>query len=457
MFVGGIMRKTMAMVTALILLILIGSLLVACKRKNTTEDLQGYTFALRGDEYAIIGFNGTKTEIILPTEYEGKPITIIGDSAFYQSNVTKVTISDSIKTVADYAFAVCSSLKTIYLSKSVTTIGDNAFVECWSLSNIEVAEDNPRFSSLEGHLYNKDKTTLIAYSMAKGLLDFHMPETVTKLANFVFYKNRYLKELYIPASLKQIGESVFVESSIDNFYVDEENNFFSAIDGVLYSDEGKTLFAFPPSKIIEEDTYIISPNIKKINNNAFVYSSIENYIISQGVEEIGDSVFERSNIKTISISSTVKKIGVAIFKNCGYLVDINVDNNNQYYQDIGGNLYNKSGTLFKQYAYGKDSLHCELDEGVVEIEEFAFYNSAKLQDIILPSTVSKIGYSALNSSMLASITFNSAIPPSINEDTIGMNRSDMSIFVPDNKGEVYKNYNAIWEVYKNIIKEFSDK
>ena len=104
-----------------------------------------YTFELNedGESYTITGlsedFEGT--EVVIPAEYKGKPVTSIGASAFYNcTSLTSVTFgaNSQLTTVGSYAFYGCTSLTSVTFgaNSQLTTIGDYAFNDCYSLKDV---------------------------------------------------------------------------------------------------------------------------------------------------------------------------------------------------------------------------------------------------------------------------------------------------------------------------------
>ena len=159
-------------------------------------------------------------------------VTHIGNRAFEDCiNITSVTIPNSVTSIRGEAFHSCSNLASIIIPNSVDTIGSFAFYgnrftsvtvpasvtsigmgafDGRSLTAIEVAQDNADYSSEDGVLFNKDKTTLIQYPLGKQG-PYIIPDYVTYIGRQAFYQCTGLTSVTIPDGITFIDSGVFQE------------------------------------------------------------------------------------------------------------------------------------------------------------------------------------------------------------------------------------------------------
>ena len=90
---------------------------------------------LDDDSYSVTGYTGTATDVIIPSTYDGKPVTSIGVGAFY----------------------ICDSLTSIEIPDSVTSIGDFVFGFCFNLTSIKYRGTESHWNSIsKGSSWNSD-------------------------------------------------------------------------------------------------------------------------------------------------------------------------------------------------------------------------------------------------------------------------------------------------------------
>ena len=141
-------------------------------------------------------------------------VTSIGEYAFEDcSSLTSITIPESVTSIGYCAFDNCSSLTNITIPNSVTSIGSFAFSGCSSLTNINVSDNNKNYSSIDGVLFNKDKTVIIQYPIKKDGTSYAIPNSVTSIGSCAFSRCSSLTSITIPNSVTSIGEYAFEDCS----------------------------------------------------------------------------------------------------------------------------------------------------------------------------------------------------------------------------------------------------
>ena len=304
-------------------------------------------------------------------------VSDIGDNAFALcDNLTDITISDGVKTIGSYAFFYCTSLCNIKISGSVTSLGSFITDGCTSLMNINVDNSNQTYCSIDGVLYNKNKTEIITYPQRKEGTSYIIPDSVTKVADDAFCNCKKLSSITIPNSVKTLG-----------------NRAFAGCEGLKSVD--------------------IPDSVNSLGTSAFSgCSGLSNINISNGVRSLADYAFSYcSGISEIIIPNSVTDIGKAIFNGCSNLKNIKADSDNLKYTDIDGVLFSKDKTEIVAYPIGKADTAYSIPSGVKEILNSAFSGCPNLKKVTIPNGTVSIGNSAfLFCENLANIT----IPDSVN-------------------------------------------
>jgi hypothetical protein len=109
------------------------------------------------------------------------------------------------------SWAFCgSALKSVKIPGSVGSIGDQAFAYCFDLTSIEVELSNTSYCSVDGVLFDKDKTSLIQFPCHKHVNVYAIPSSVTRIAPEAFAICCALKSVTIPNNVQSIGYCAFI-------------------------------------------------------------------------------------------------------------------------------------------------------------------------------------------------------------------------------------------------------
>lgn len=136
--------------------------------------------------------------------------------------------------------------------------------------------------------------------------------------------------------------------------------------------------------------------LKGIGIRTFEYcDSIKNITLPEGLEIIDVSAFQQCDgLIEVYIPNSVKTIGYMAFMNCRSLRRITVGENNMYYSDIDGVLYNKEQTVLICYPTSRNGESYEIPNGVSEICDYAFFGASEIKEFTFPQTLKKLGESA---------------------------------------------------------------
>lgn len=300
------------------------------------------------------------------------------------------TVADGTEIIGASAFTSANNLKAIVLPNSVKTIGNGAFFACALLSDVQLGNGLTRIETG-------------AFTLCPSLESIVLPDSLTVIDNSAFAMTG-LSTIKIGAGLTDIGASAFTGCPLTLIDVSSSNEKYSALDGNLYTKDGKTLIQYAIGKT---DTSFTVPNtVKHIESSAFAYAQyLVTVTISDGVETIGDDALAYcSALTTVNISSTVNEISDTAFYQSGALTSIQVSEYNATYATIDGNLYSKDQTVLVQYAIGKNETSFIVPSTVEKIGKLAFAYATKLESVSLPAGLKDIDSSAfINCTSLSSI------------------------------------------------------
>jgi len=160
--------------------------------------------------------------------------------------------SGSFTSIPASAFNGCTSLTGITISDKVTSIGNAAFAKCTNLTAITVDAGNTVYSSYDGVLYNKDKTTLVAYP--GGKIGASILNSVTSIGVNAFYGCTGFTNVIIPDSVTSIGGGAFSECASLTSVTLPTNANFTSISSGAFGGTGITSITIPDIKDIADFT-----------------------------------------------------------------------------------------------------------------------------------------------------------------------------------------------------------
>lgn len=308
----------------------------------------------------IVRYNGSDTNLIIPSKIEDKEVTSIGKKAFAYCKIASVSIPNSVTNIEEYAFSY-SDIESITIPNSVTSINDDTFESCEKLLSVDIPNSVTSIGSF-------------AFANCTNLKELTIPDSVTVIKGCAFEGCTNLENISIPNNVISIGGNAFENTLWINEQL--ENNSLVIVNNILiYSNRNIVEVTIPDNVTsIGDNAFNGNNNLKKvtipksvayIGNGAFSgCSELESIIIPDTVNSIGDSAFSDCwNLTTVSIPGSVSNIGACAFSGCTNLESV------------------------------------AISEGVLNIDYKAFENCKNLANVSIPSSVINIGYNAFNNTI----------------------------------------------------------
>lgn len=260
-----------------------------------------------------------------------------------------------------------TTLKTVLLPNSIKSIGRGVFNGCSGLTNITI----PNTVKSIGNA---------AFSGCSSLTSLLLPNTLTSIGEFAFSGCSGLTSVNIPKSVTSIQSRAFMLcSNVSEFTVENDNVYFSSLDGVLFRKSQDNLLQYPPMK---KGNYIIPNSVKYIEDYAF---------------------YGCTGLTSLTIHNSLSYIGTAVFIGCTGITEFIVNSENNIFSSKDGVLFNKSQVNLIKYPGAKTGAY-SIPNYVNSIDNYAFSNCVELTSVVIPNSVISIGNSAFEScSKLSSI------------------------------------------------------
>ncbi len=396
--------------------------------KNGTNTLQSIRLSYALTEVPAYAFSECQklTEVDIPNS-----VTEIGDYAFFGCNeLTEVTIPKTITRIGERAFSgwvtsggsggngepsdyyAPTRLTTVTFEEpsSITDIDAYAFAHCISLNNIKIPDTVTHIGEsaipciepdnwVDGY-YIKDNCLLaVDFDIVNGP-ELKIPEGVVLVEDGAFFgcqSEDNITSLHIPSTLKYIyGTAIAIlRSNLKEITVDENNEHFTAENGVLYNIDKTKLIFYPTQKT--ETEFTVPASVEVIGSYAFYNANnLKTVTMSDNVVEIGEWAFNNCRgLESIDLSDNLTVIGNSAFSYCTSLKsDLNLNN----VTSMGRSAFNYCGLSNVQLSGDLECIplgafcntHLEeivIPEGVVEIGEKAFAGSHIINCLTLPKSL----------------------------------------------------------------------
>ena len=323
------------------------------------------TYQLTNEKAILVRYEGTDEELVIPKEVAGRPVAQIGNGikglvgALETKTIKRVQIPDSVEVIAAHAFEYFGTIEC-ELPDTLKVLGDQAFAYC-----------SVPFTSLPS-----------------GLLDLGA-EALGSGCDF------FTDGVTIPAGIEHIAPGAFKGIAVSKFQMAGKNEDYSVRDGMLYAG-GRFLLAgrLPDASgiiVIPDGTeavgtyafagmpveeVVIPSSVTIISQYAFAYcQSLKRVTLAEGLQNIGSYSFVYTGLKQLDLPESCERIGIAAFFGSPAL------------EKVSGSPATVEELAF---AYCESLWDVGFTEGLLEIGDFAFYQTAVIA-MPLPDSLYSIG------------------------------------------------------------------
>lgn len=357
-------------------------------------------------------------------------LTTIEQETFSETQLTELSIPQSVKTINYKAFAYCDQLKTVTIEDGLESIGNYVFNNCPSLRSVNIPASVKNIglraitsayiycevlSKPKGWDYEwNDKNSTVFWGHEGNLIsgDFEYVEKDGEI-----FINNYLgsdTDIEIPDAIDEKPVVSFastfsnnkdiVSVTVGSFIKEIPDRAFIGCTSLarVTLPEGLTKIgdsAFSGCRALT-DIYIPS-TLKSIGNEAFAYcTSLEKTELNEGLQSLGDDLFASSGVIEVTLPSTLKTVGDGMFNMASKITrlnftgslaqwcQINFDGPSiDYNSEIGYDIY-IDGSLLEGVI--------EIPQGVEYIGAYAFFYQPKITGVIFPDSVKTISTRAFS-------------------------------------------------------------
>ena len=209
------MKKLLAALLILSVLFLSLPAAIAEEPTETTEPevftSGDYSYILLEDgTVEITKYTGEADTLEIPDAIDGKKVSGIGDEAFRScSDLTEITIPNSVTSIGDHAFSSCSGMTSVTIPESVEKTGSNPFRACKNLTVINISPDHPYLATIDGVLFSKLDKRLVCYPKALKENEYTVPQGIRIIGDWAFSDCTSLTSVTLTDSVTSIGEAAF--------------------------------------------------------------------------------------------------------------------------------------------------------------------------------------------------------------------------------------------------------
>ena len=322
---------------------------------SATRTGEFYYIDLGAGKAVITSYDGSYEDTVtVPNTIDGLSVISISNT-FKYSDVSKLTLPNSIGAIEQNAFQECVALSALTIPVNITNIQSYAFLGCTGLKTLTFSVGTNRISWGDG-----------AFQGCTKLSQIEIPDRVREISEHLFDRCSSLSNVVVQGEFEKIGAYAFQNTtSLKNLV------FQSNVMAVLHN-------TYPP------EGFYGGPDIGSYREGAFEGSGLTNALFRGDVTTIESFAFRKMpNLRTIYFEGDVKNIGSNAFELCPSLETLVVGGG---VDRLGSYLFKNSPSLTNIVFYG----------GVKTIGDLAFAGASQLRTLALPEGLVQIGERAFD-------------------------------------------------------------
>ena len=342
------------------------------------------------DKGVLLKYVGPGGEVIIPEGVIDFFLFPFSPSYGSQSQVTAITLPESMTVIPTAAFSGCSKMERVIIPESVQRIEKGAFMSCVKLSEIRLPKGLTELGPQAIYNCKSLKSVVLpegisvvedsAFMFCTALESVTLPRSVAEIKDNAFNGCEKLSRVILPEGLRSIGAHAFTgckalaEIDIPDRVIEIGEGAFGGCTGLM--------------------TVRLPAGLRELRDSVFASAgSLVGVDIPESVTSIGSGAFKYCDgLSQIKIPGGVNEIGSGAFAGCTALPEIGIDGANAGYISVDGVLFNRERTELVQYPGGRTGSYA-IPDGVRSIRFEAFRWCPGLTEVVIPESVTSIeGY-----------------------------------------------------------------
>lgn len=319
-------------------------------------------------EVTIYSYVGSDTDVTVPSEIKGVPVTTLHGTFSGKETVKTVTIPEGVRLIEYHAFHGCTALTTVVLPSSLEEMTENTFYQCTNLKTVSLDTANSKLTKIGQY----------SFAYCEKLTGFDIPSSLKELEEGVFFRCSSLKKIIIPDTVEKIDRSAFYECT---------NVIEIKIPGTVK--EASDIALVGCEKVITAELPISMVTLANLQRSDDLETLV---IVDDGSTELPDkdALNEKKKLKKVVFPDSLTSIPRAFCRSVSALEEVN----------LPANLKIISNASFSECTNLKT---IDLPDTVTEIGAFAFADCTSLKDFTIPDGIKSIGEEAFYNSGITSL------------------------------------------------------